>query len=201
LTNAALDGTRALRDALGEAAFFQIYGQLRAAGVGGRPANASQPTPEDPRELPIVSDALARIDVGGYPEALARVAFLMAHEDVPLPLSRLQLAHELRKDYGKFLPELVPAELRRIGGEQAVMARLDRDRAIDTLPALLPDRQDRQRLLALVERVLADKRVQAIRPSTQQQATLERIREVLNLSAPAAARNGRPAKRRVAATA
>lgn len=201
LTSAALDGGKALRDAFSEAAFFQIYGQLYAAGVGARPTGRSPAPAEDAHELPMVRDALARIAVGGYPEALARVAFLMAHEDVPLPLSRLQLAHELRKDYSAFLPELAPAELRRIGGEQAVMARLARDRAIDTLPALLPDAADRERLLALLERVLADQRVQAIRPSAQQQATLERIREVLNPAVPATARNRRPAKRRVAATA
>ena len=46
----------------------------------------------DPRELPFVKEALASIDKGGYPEALARVGFLMAHQDEPLPLARVQLA-------------------------------------------------------------------------------------------------------------
>ena len=46
----------------------------------------------DPRELPFVKEALASIDKGGYAEALARVAFLMAHQDEPLPLARVHLA-------------------------------------------------------------------------------------------------------------
>jgi hypothetical protein len=148
----------------------------------------------------MVSDALARIDVGGYPEALARVAFLMAHEDVPLPLSRLQLAHDLLDDYRDLLPVQSVDAMRRVVGEQGVVARLDRDRSIDTLPALLPDPRDRQRLLALLERVLADKRVQAIRPTAQQQSTLERIRKVLNPATPANARS-RGTKLRAAAAA
>ena len=201
LTSAALDGVKALRDAFGEATFFQTYGQLYAAGVGNRPMSRTEEHPQDPRALPIVSDALARIDVGGYPEAVARVAFLMAHEDVPLPLSRLQLAHELLEDYRDLLPAQPVEVMRRVAGEQGVVARLDRDRSIDTLPALLPDPRDRQRLLALLERVIADQRVQAIQPSMQQQATLERIRNVLIPAAPEPARNRRPAKRRVAATA
>jgi hypothetical protein len=45
----------------------------------------------DPRELPVVKEALVSIDKGGYAEALARVAFLMAHRDA-FPLTRLQLA-------------------------------------------------------------------------------------------------------------
>jgi hypothetical protein len=86
---------------------------------------------------------------------------------------------------------MAPTDLRRIAGEQEVMARLERDRAIDTLADLLPDAQDRRRLLALLDRVLADERVQAIQPSPAQLRTLERIRNVLDPAAPAAARTRR----------
>ncbi len=105
LTSASLDCYRALRDAAAEAAFFQIYGNLfafylerqtrrRNGGAAG----------DDPRELSFVKEALASIDKGGYAEALARVAFLMAHKDEPLPLSRLQLAHDLIEEYRDLLP-------------------------------------------------------------------------------------------------
>lgn len=195
IVSATLDAGKAMRDACAEALFFSLYGQLYAAGVGqARGSDAREAGADDAGEQPMVRDALARIELGGLPEALARIGFLMAHEDVPLPLSRLHLAHDLLEDYRALLPALAPAELRRIGGEQEVIARTDRERAIDTLPALLPDAQDRQRVLALLDRVLADKRVQAIRPSAQQRATLERIRAVL---APPPAR--RPARRRAAA--
>jgi hypothetical protein len=90
-----------------------------------------------PRDLPFVKKALASIDKGGYAEALARVAFLLAHEDKPLPLSRLQLAHELIEEYRGFLPQLAPDELRRIGGEQEIIARYAPDKAVETLSVLV----------------------------------------------------------------
>jgi hypothetical protein len=103
----------------------------------------------------------------------------MAHKNEPLPLSRLQLAHDLIEEYREFLPELAPDELRRIGGEQEIIARYEPDKAVETLPVLLAKRKDRERLLSLLERVLADKRVQRIQPSTEQKAMLARIRRVL----------------------
>jgi pimeloyl-ACP methyl ester carboxylesterase len=179
LTSASLDCYRALRDAVSEAAFFQIYGNLFAFYLSDeRDGEATHP-PVDPRELPFVKKALASIDKGGYTEALARVAFLLAHKDEPLPLSRLQLAHELIEEYREFLPELAPDEARRIGGEQEIIARYEPAKAIETLPVLLAGRKDRQRLLTLLDRVLADKRVQRIEPSREQTAMLARIRRVL----------------------
>ncbi len=188
LASAGLDAGRALRDALGEAAFFQIYGQLYAAAFGDAPDGSAEAGPADRRAPAMAGQEPARVAAGGYPEAVARVAFLLAHEDQPLPLSRLQLAHELLNDYRALLPALPTEALRRIAGEQELLARADPGRAIDTLPALLPAAQDRQRLLELVERVLADRRVQAIRPSARQQTTLARIRAVLDQPRPAAGR-------------
>jgi hypothetical protein len=184
LTSATLDSFKAVRDAAAEATFFHLYGPLHAAGVGKRGGESTNTLPSDPRQLPFVQAALARVDSGGYAEAAARVAFLMAHEEVPLPLSRLQLAHELLKDYRQFLPALAPDELRRIAGEQEVIARLERDRAIEALPSLLADPQERLRLIALIERVLADERVHAIEPSAEQRKTLAHIRRVLGVDAP-----------------
>jgi hypothetical protein len=179
LTSAALDCCRASRDAVAEAAFFQIYGNLFASCLRDA-QGAKVETPQvEPRELPFVKKALAAIDKGGYAEALARVAFLMAHRDEPLPLTRLQLARELIEEYRDLLPELPPDELRRIGGEQEIIARYEPERAIETLPLLLARRTERDRLVTLLERVLADKRVQRIQPSAEQTAMLTRIRRVL----------------------
>jgi len=123
---------------------------------------------------------LASIDKGGYPEALARVGFLMAHRDEPLPLARVQLASDLLEEYRDLLPDLPRDEARRIGGEQEIIARYEPDQAVETLPVLLAKRKDRERLLTLLERVLADKRVQLIEPSPEQRAMLARIRDVLS---------------------
>ena len=179
LTSASLDCYRALRDANAEAAFFQIYGHLSAFYFGDEQRAEMAALPGNPRELSFVKEALASIDKGGYAEALARVAFLMAHQDEPLPLSRLQLAQELIEEYRELLPALAPAEARRIGGEQEIIARYEPDRAVETLLALLAEPKDRDRLLTLLERVLADPRVQRIQPSAEQLAMLARIRAVL----------------------
>jgi hypothetical protein len=179
LTSAALHAYRALRDTATEATFFHIYGQLHAF-TGDEPQRtdaAAQPV--DPRELPIIKEALVALSRGGYPEALARVAFLMAHEDHPLPLSRLQLAHELLEDYRDLLPDLPVDEVRRIAGRQEIIARYEPERALETLPDLLRSPEDRERLITLLERVLADERVLAIRPTAAQTAMLARLRTIL----------------------
>jgi pimeloyl-ACP methyl ester carboxylesterase len=193
--SASLDYCRALRDASSEAAFFQTYGNLYAFYLGdGQDPEQAAPTVE-PRKLPFVKEALASIDKGGYAEALARVGFLMAHRDEPLPLARVQLASDLLEDYRDLLPDLPRDEVRRIGGEQEIVARYEPDKAIETLPALLAKRKDRDRLLTLLERVLADKRVQRIQPSPEQTAMLTRIRRVLGWAGRRPTRV--PAKRRI----
>jgi len=179
LVSASLDCHRGLRDAVGEASFFQIYGNLSAFYFGGdREATLQQPAVPD-RELSFVKKALASIDKGGYPEALARVGFLMAHEDGPLPLSRVELAHDLLDDYRELLPDLPLDQVRRIAGEQEIIARFEPERAVETLPLLLPERKQRDALLALLDRVLADPRVQRIEPTAAQRTALAGIRRAL----------------------
>jgi len=187
LMSASLDCYRALRDTVAEATFFQIYGHLFAFYRGDKQAAGTGVKPDDPRQLPIVKAALASIDKGGYAEALARVAVLMGPRDEPLPLSRLQLAQDLLDEYRGFLPDLAPDEVRRIGGTQELIVRYERTRAIETLPVLLAKRGDRERLLTLLKRVLGDKRVQRIRPTAEQVATLEQIRGVLGTAGRAVA--------------
>jgi pimeloyl-ACP methyl ester carboxylesterase len=52
LTSASLDYYRALRDAISEAAFFQIYGNLFSLYLADRREEQAQPHDADPRELP-----------------------------------------------------------------------------------------------------------------------------------------------------
>jgi pimeloyl-ACP methyl ester carboxylesterase len=192
LTSAALDYYRAVRDALSEAAFFQIYGNLFALYLADRAA-AEAPAPAgDAREMPFVKDALASMAEGGYPAALGRVAFLLARKGEPLPLSRIELKQELMSEYREFMPALPRDEARRIRGEQEIVVRYEPEKAIETLPQLLAERADRERLLTLLERLLADRRIQAVEPSAEQKAMLERIRGVLGGAAGAPAPSRRP---------
>jgi pimeloyl-ACP methyl ester carboxylesterase len=179
LISASLDYYRAMRDAVSEAAFFELYGNLFSMYLADKGAAIENAQVTEPRELPFVKEALASIDEGGYAEACARVAFLLARKGEPLPLSRLQLKQELIADYRELLPAISMDQARRIRGEQEIIVRYEPERAIQTLPMLLSDAADRDRLLTLLDRLLADERIQRVKPSSEQLAMLERIRSVL----------------------
>jgi hypothetical protein len=164
-----------------ESGFFSVYAHMpeRDDKQGGQAQKGAPPANVDPRELPIVREALASIEDGGYVEALARVAVLLTRKGEPLPLARLELRAEVAKDYADYLPEMGSHEWRRIRGEQEVIARYEPDLAVQTLPRLLADRAQRQRLLGLLEKLMADERVQDTGPSDEQVTMLGRIRKVL----------------------
>ena len=180
MVSAALDYHRAVRDALAEAAFFTIYGSAYVAYLSDRDAakQSAAAAAADPRNRAAVKQVLARIDEGGYLEAFARVGFLLAGTDEPIPLSLLSTAQELIKDYADLTPQLPPDQWRRIRGEQEIIVRYEPDRALETLPRLLSD-AERARLLALIERVVNDRRVLATKPTAKQASMLDRIRKVL----------------------
>jgi len=181
LASATLEYQRALSDAFTEALFFHVYGNLFSLYIADRePASAPQPT--DPRELPIVKEALASIDKGGYPEAFARVGFLVTRRG-DVPLSRLEAGQQMVKDYKEFLPAVPLEQMRRIAGEQEVIATYETDKAIAALPTLLPERKDRERLLTLLDRLESDPRVRHDGLTLEQQTMLKRVRQALRAPA------------------
>ena len=183
LMSASLDYYRAMNDAASEAAFFSLYGNMYSIYLADKHVAEQAAAPTVPRELPFVKEALASIDAGGYPEALARVAHLLTRHGEPLPLSRLQLKQELIEEYRDLLPALTPDEARRIRGEQEIIVHYEREQAIEMLPALLPTQAERRQLLTLLDRVLADKRMRDFEPSLEQTAMLARIRTLLGAGA------------------
>ncbi len=193
--SASLDYYRELRDALSEATFFQTYGNVFSLYLADKAGGARESeVVAEARELPYVKEALAAIDKGGYPEAVARAAALLARHGTPLPLSWIETRKELADDYRELLPDLPPDVRRRVRGEQDIIVRYERDRAIETMPALLADPADRERLLELVTRLLADERIQAARPTAEQTAMLEALRRALARE-PAAAGRAKSAAR------
>jgi hypothetical protein len=178
--SASLEYYGAVRDAASEAAFFQTYGNVFSLYIADkRSAEKAVERIADPRELPFVKEALASIAEGGYPEALARVACLLARKGEPMLLSRLQMKQELMADYRELLPAMPPDQWRRVRGEQEIIVRYEPERALATLPKLLAHPGDRERLVTLVRRLLADERVQRARPSTEQLAMVKHIGETL----------------------
>jgi hypothetical protein len=107
------------------------------------------------------------------------VAGLLARKGEPLPLSRFQLKQELLEEYRDLLPDIPRDEARRIRGEQEIIVRYAPEKSVEELPALLTDAADRERLLTLLARLLADRRIQKAKPTEEQLAMLERIRGTL----------------------
>jgi len=188
--SASLDYYREVRDAQSEAAFFQTYGNVFSLQLAGPPehAGAAETAPADARELPVVKDALNAITEGSFPEALTRTASLLTREGKPFPLERIALKRELVDDYRDLLPDLAPDQWRHIRGEQDIIVRYAPEQALATLPTLLSDPSDRERLLSVLERILTDERLSKMQPSADQRAMLTRISEVLEV--PAARRRG-----------
>jgi len=196
--SASLECYRAVRDAASEASFFQTYGNvfsLYVADKRGVKKRAGTPAAEA-RELPFVREALAAMGEGGYAEALARVACLLARKGEPLLLSWLQTKHALIGEYRDLLPALAPDAWRRIRGEQEIIVRYEPEQALATLPELLADPRDRERLVTLVQRLFADERVQRARPSAEQVAMLETIGKALADVPSRSARKGNGARKR-----
>ena len=191
MLSASFDYYRDFRDAISEALFFGIYGSMFSLYLSDQPQHCEK-TAEGAkvgREATFVKEALTAIATGGYPEAVARAGALLERKGQPLPLARLQLKKELLADYKDFLPDLPADAARRIRGEQDVIVSYERDAAIEALPKLLTRFEDRERFLALLQRLPADARIQADGVTPEQEATLERIRRVLA----ADSANARPA--------
>ena len=81
-----------------------------------------------------------------------------------------------------------PDQWRRIRGEQEIIVRYEPEQALATLPRLLADPGDREKLVTLTRRLLADERVQRAKPTSAQLAMVEHIGETLDVHAPASRR-------------
>jgi hypothetical protein len=172
---AALDLYRDLRDATCEALFFQIYGPAAILRTVDEQAADAVPTPADPRELPIVQEALAAIGTGGYPEAMALIGALIGRGAGRIPLKRLELVDRfVRSD--DLLSQLSADQVRRIKAEQAVVAELEPERGLQSLTKLLADPADLHRALAVL-----DEAVVLVELTPDQRTMLDRVKEALGV--------------------
>jgi pimeloyl-ACP methyl ester carboxylesterase len=195
LIKASLDLFRDVRDAISEAAFFQVYGNMFSLYLADRYTDEAPTGPMDPRELPAVKEALAAIGRGGYAEAVARMGALLAADDQFLPLSTVELKRDLMAEYAEYLPDLAPDTRRRVRGEQDIIVRYAREQAIATLPELLADPDDRARFLEFMDRLRADPRLIGHAISDHDVAVLAAVRQALGAPARAGAVRRKPARR------
>ncbi|MBV8418102.1 MAG: DUF3141 domain-containing protein, partial [Verrucomicrobia bacterium] len=171
LISASLNYYRDVRDAVSETAFFLMYGNIFSMQLAKQSEAASVPTPEP---FP-VEDVLRSITEGGYAAAVARAASLLSWN--PLPLERVKLTEEILEEYADLLPAWTPRERQLNVGKQEIICRHEPKKALETLPILLSDPTDRERLLTLIDKLLADRRVnESITPEQAKMA--KRIRKL-----------------------
>lgn len=198
LVEASLDLFRDVRDAVSEAAFFQVYGNMFSLHLADKYAEQAPAGPIDPRELPAVRDALAAIGRGGYAEAVARMGSLLAADDQFLPLASIELRRDLMAEYADYLPDLPQDLRRRVRGEQDIIVRYAREQAIATLPQLLADPDDRARFLEFMELLRADPRLIGHAISDYDVAVMAAVRQALGAPTRGAAARPAPARRAAA---
>ena len=179
----SLDFWRGYRDALQKGAFFQIYGNPFAAQLAQERAE-TRPRgrrwrDSNPQDLPFVRQILERVAEGGYAEAVGRVAALLHTKGEPIPLARVEARHQFAVENLALLPDIELADLRRIEGSQGIIVQLAPARAIATLPLLVRDPADRDRLVALIERAIEFRPEGGSWLREEQRALLGEIRDAL----------------------
>ena len=141
--------------------------------------------------------ALAAVGEGGYAEALARVGYLLARKGEPLLLSSLELKEAFIAEHRDLLPAIPRDQWRRIRGEQEIIVRYAPEEAMATLPKLLHDPRDRERLRTLLSRIATDERIRRTKPTPAQIAMHEELSEALAVPAARARAASRRGARRV----
>jgi hypothetical protein len=172
-----MDFMRDLRDAAYEASFLAIYGSPLMTWVGA--THAFERTRKDPKELrllPEVQAILMGIDRGGFAEAVIRMLILLAESRGAVRRDRLQRsANVLTRDepFASLGAERRAALIR----EQSIIVEFEPVRALETLPDLLSEPQERRDAIDIVEFIAGsvdDMEAYTIR-------TLQRFRSVLSL--------------------
>jgi pimeloyl-ACP methyl ester carboxylesterase len=193
LAGAAWDLYRDLRDAASERMFFDLYGGLFGQHVADRALQASAHDLAASRaaRVELVETLLAGVGEGGYAAAVARAGALLARRGQPIDLEAVETRRDLILEYRDLLPQEPLETMRRIRGEQEVIVAHAPELAIETMPALLADPDDRIRFFALFERLAADPRVRREQATDAQIEVLAQLRSTLGDGVPPAGRQPR----------
>ena len=194
--SATLDLVRDLRDAAGEAAFFQVYGNLLSLQMADQRAAIRRQTRFDPRTLPAVRLVLDDIDRGGLPEAIVRAALLVAKAGGgKRKLAQMQSVRALLEPSG-LLRGMTEDDLRRILHDETIVVEFEPVEAKRTMPRLVRSAADRRKLHHLFDGLAADAHL-----NERQHALIEELRGLVPAGAGTPARLpsprtvGRPAGR------
>ncbi|HVM79079.1 MAG TPA: DUF3141 domain-containing protein, partial [Stellaceae bacterium] len=172
-----LDAFRDVRDAMYELTFLGIYSSPVMLRLGEK--FAFERTRKDPkmlRYLPEVQAVLLNVDRGTFEEAVIRMLILMAESRATVRRDRLERSAKVLGHDEPFA-SLGPEKRAGLIHEQALIVHFEPERAIETLPDLLPEMADRQRAIEVVEYIAGA--VEEMEPATIQ--LVQRFHAVLGL--------------------
>ena len=175
----SFDFMRDARDALYEMTFLSIYGSPFMHWLGA--SHAFERTRKDPKELrflPEVQAILLGVARGGFEEAVIRMLILLAESRGSVRRDRLERSTKvLTRDepFASLGGERRAALIR----EQSIIVEFEKDLAIDTLPALLSESEQRRKAIEVVEFIAGS--LEEMEPHTLK--TLQRFHAVLGLPA------------------
>jgi pimeloyl-ACP methyl ester carboxylesterase len=171
------DFWRDLRDAAYEMTFFSIYGSPAMLRLGAPLAyQRKRLDPGELAHLPEVEEILLAIDRGGFEVAVIRMLILIAESRGTVRRDRLERSAKVLSQDEPFAS--LGAEKRSaLIREQTIVVEFAPERAIETLPDLLSDPDERLQAIEVVEYIAGA--VDEMDPQTIR--ALERMRAVLGL--------------------
>ena len=144
-----IDAWRDLADAWSELGFHAVYGNLAALGVTPEEAAVEVVAADAEAEAETARRALEDAGRGGYAEAVIRMMVLLARARGGVRRTRLARSNALLTTTAPF-SAMTPAERQAVIRAQTLIVTLQPEQALQTLPALLPDRAERERAVAAV---------------------------------------------------
>ncbi|MEO1091024.1 MAG: DUF3141 domain-containing protein [Pseudomonadota bacterium] len=149
----AWDSWRDTRDATAELTFQTIYDNPYMLRLGLPELDYWLKQRElDLRTLPDVREALGGLRDGSYVDAVVRMLILMAKSRGAVRRSRLARSQEILMSRAPF-SSLSRQAMNQVIRQQTVIVDFEPELAIDALPAMLPDLQERRDAMALIEEV------------------------------------------------
>jgi len=149
--SASLDLYRDIRDAISEAAFFEVYGNMMSLQMADQRAVIRKQTRFDARALPAVRQVLDEIDQGGLPEAIVRTGLLLVKAGGgKRRLAQMEHTRDLLAPAG-VLRHIDEDQFRRLLHEQTLVVEFEPVQAKRSLPRLVRTAGDRQKLNAIFD--------------------------------------------------
>ncbi|CAG2156210.1 hypothetical protein LMG31506_05632 [Cupriavidus yeoncheonensis] len=157
----ALDQYRDARDAWYEQVFEAMYQSPMMAALVGMtaqaPVNLESPvTVQLRKELAQrrLQDAQAAIGQGGMHEAFVRVLAYVADAGAAIEERPFNLLRQMAREQPEGRGRLTLAEFKSLVRQQTFIVQLDRQRALEALPQMVPEQDERRRLMVAAHRVL-----------------------------------------------